>query len=156
MNKGRWIPEHMITEKYIDYHCSCCGYDKVFNTGYEKDRFCSNCGAKMNDDIDSENHKQHTPKRIRLVKARKTAQWKIADDGDGLVCSNCGRDFCIIINPEELFNYCPKCGSKIINLKEILDEFKDRVVRESELSDYTNGSCTIQPDCNCKHCTHSY
>lgn len=40
-------------------------------------------------------------------------RWKEADDGDGIVCSLCGTDFCTLIYDTEYFNYCPNCGAKM-------------------------------------------
>lgn len=44
---------------------------------------------------------------------QKHGQWEEADDGDGVVCSVCGKDFCILVYPTEQFNYCPNCGAKM-------------------------------------------
>lgn len=41
------------------------------------------------------------------------AKWNLADDGDGIVCSNCGEDFCTIVYEEERMLYCPHCGAKM-------------------------------------------
>ena len=43
----------------------------------------------------------------------KHGRWNEADDGDGVVCSVCGADFCTMINDTERFNYCPNCGAKM-------------------------------------------
>lgn len=39
--------------------------------------------------------------------------WLPASDGDGIVCSNCGNDFCTVFISAEKWNYCPICGSKM-------------------------------------------
>lgn len=41
------------------------------------------------------------------------AKWELAVDGDGLVCSKCGTDFCTIVHETEKFKYCPNCRAKI-------------------------------------------
>ena len=38
-------------------------------------------------------------------------RWYLADDGDGLVCSECGEDFCNIYFEVDRFKYCPNCGA---------------------------------------------
>lgn len=40
-------------------------------------------------------------------------RWEEADDGDGVVCSVCGEDFCTIYLETERFNYCPNCGCRM-------------------------------------------
>ena len=40
-------------------------------------------------------------------------RWEEADDGDGIVCSLCGTDFCTLIYDTEYFNYCPNCGCRM-------------------------------------------
>lgn len=44
---------------------------------------------------------------------KKEKHWLLAEDGDGIVCSECGTDFCVLINEVERFNYCPNCGVKL-------------------------------------------
>lgn len=41
------------------------------------------------------------------------AKWQLASDGDGVVCSNCGEDFCNIIYEVEKFKFCPNCGASM-------------------------------------------
>lgn len=43
----------------------------------------------------------------------KDGRWYLADDGDGLVCSECGEDFCVLLNEVERFKYCPNCGARM-------------------------------------------
>ena len=43
----------------------------------------------------------------------KHARWDLADDGDGVVCSNCREDFCNIYLEVDRFKYCPNCGAKM-------------------------------------------
>jgi len=38
-------------------------------------------------------------------------RWYLADDGDGAVCSECGTDFCALLNEVMRFKYCPNCGA---------------------------------------------
>lgn len=39
-------------------------------------------------------------------------QWIEADDGDGVVCSECGTDFCTLIYRREDLKYCI-CGARM-------------------------------------------
>lgn len=41
------------------------------------------------------------------------AKWNLSDGGDGVVCSNCGEDFCTMIYEETRMLYCPHCGAKM-------------------------------------------
>lgn len=41
----------------------------------------------------------------------KHGRWYLADDGDGLVCGECGQDFCVLLNEVMRFKYCPNCGA---------------------------------------------
>lgn len=41
----------------------------------------------------------------------KHGRWYLADDGDGVVCSECGEDFCVLLNEVMRFKYCPNCGA---------------------------------------------
>jgi hypothetical protein len=43
----------------------------------------------------------------------KHGRWHLADDGDGVVCSECGEDFCNIYLEVDRFKYCPNCGAKM-------------------------------------------
>ena len=38
-------------------------------------------------------------------------KWEDADDGDGVVCSVCGEDFCTLYLKTERFYFCPNCGA---------------------------------------------
>lgn len=38
-------------------------------------------------------------------------RWYLADDGDGVVCSECGEDFCVLLYEVMRFKYCPNCGA---------------------------------------------
>lgn len=38
-------------------------------------------------------------------------RWDAASDGDGVVCSECGTDFCTMIHETEKFRFCPNCGA---------------------------------------------
>ncbi len=40
-------------------------------------------------------------------------RWSLAEDGDGVVCSCCGKDFCNLVYETDDFNYCPNCGAKM-------------------------------------------
>lgn len=41
----------------------------------------------------------------------KHGRWYLADDGDGVVCDECGTDFCVLLNEVMMFKYCPNCGA---------------------------------------------
>ena len=43
----------------------------------------------------------------------KRGEWKEAEDGDGIVCSVCGSDFCTLVLDVYGYNYCPNCGAKM-------------------------------------------
>ena len=43
---------------------------------------------------------------------QRHGHWDLAEDGDGIVCSSCGEDFCTLIHETDRFFYCPHCGSK--------------------------------------------
>lgn len=45
------------------------------------------------------------------VKLVKHGRWYLADDGDGVVCSECGEDFCNIYLEVDRFKHCPNCGA---------------------------------------------
>ena len=53
-----------------------------------------------------------------ITNLRAYGQWEDASDGDGIVCSKCGADFCTMINETKRFNYCPNCGA-YMNKKKI-------------------------------------
>lgn len=40
-------------------------------------------------------------------------KWEDASDLDGVVCSVCGEDFCVLTNENERFKYCPNCGARM-------------------------------------------
>lgn len=40
-------------------------------------------------------------------------RWVEASDGDGVVCSECGTDFCTMIHETEKFRFCPNCGARM-------------------------------------------
>ena len=41
----------------------------------------------------------------------KHGRWYLADDGDGVVCSECREDFCNVYLEVDRFKYCPNCGA---------------------------------------------
>ena len=41
------------------------------------------------------------------------ANWEEASDGDGIVCSYCGEDFCTLIYNTRNFKFCPHCGCRM-------------------------------------------
>lgn len=47
------------------------------------------------------------------VAPAKYGKWNEASDGDGIVCSECGTDFCTIIYETGKFRFCPNCGRKM-------------------------------------------
>ena len=53
---------------------------------------------------------------IRMIEKEYLApvrhgRWEEASDRDGIVCSECGTDFCTMIHEAENFAYCPSCGA---------------------------------------------
>lgn len=40
-------------------------------------------------------------------------RWSLAEDGDGVVCSCCGKDLCNLVYETDDFNYCPHCGARM-------------------------------------------
>lgn len=48
---------------------------------------------------------------LTLDDLRPKGRWKLADDGDGVVCSECGTDFCILVYATDDFRFCPSCGA---------------------------------------------
>lgn len=47
------------------------------------------------------------------VQEIKHGKWMGASDGDGIVCSVCGSDFCTLVLNVYNYNYCPNCGAKM-------------------------------------------
>ena len=43
----------------------------------------------------------------------KHGKWTLADDGDGVVCSCCGTDYCNLIYNTDRFYFCPNCGARM-------------------------------------------
>lgn len=41
-------------------------------------------------------------------------RWLWASDGDGYVCPECGRDFCIMFGHVSEYRYCPVCGIRLL------------------------------------------
>lgn len=59
-----------------------------------------------------ENGECYRPSYNKMILAEeKHGRWYLADDGDGLVCSECGEDFCNIYLEVDRFKYCPNCGA---------------------------------------------
>lgn len=48
---------------------------------------------------------------VEKAMAVKRGRWYLADDCDGVVCSECGTDFCVLLNEVVNFKYCPNCGA---------------------------------------------
>ena len=48
---------------------------------------------------------------LTLDNLRQKGRWELADDGDGVVCSECGTDFCILVYATDDFHFCPNCGA---------------------------------------------
>lgn len=48
---------------------------------------------------------------LALEDLRPQGRWELADDGDGVVCSECGTDFCILFYATDDFHFCPSCGA---------------------------------------------
>ena len=70
--------------------------------------------AHLEDSRGAEHYAYNTLKR-EIISAPGTeikhGRWYLADDGDGVVCSECGEDFCNIYLEVERFKYCPNCGA---------------------------------------------
>lgn len=87
--------------------------------------FVDDDGIYVPSDVDFRYHKLLISKELFveayykwIVDERKSltdlhAKWELADDGDGVVCSHCGTDFCILIYYTDEFLYCPHCGAKM-------------------------------------------
>lgn len=86
---GFWIP-------------GCNGYYSYFTHG---DNFY-NVVAKLA-------HYEDLEEQGQLME-QKYGQWEEADDGDGIVCSVCGTDFCTLVFETDKFQYCPNCGAKML------------------------------------------
>lgn len=73
--------------------------------------------AHLEDSRGAEYYAYNTLKRELMVAPRsdvaevKRGRWYLADDGDGVVCSECGEDFCNIYLEVDRFKYCPNCGA---------------------------------------------
>lgn len=73
--------------------------------------------AHMLDSNGAEHYAYSTLKRELMVAPGsdvaevKRGRWYLADDGDGLVCGECGEDFCVLLNEVMRFKYCPNCGA---------------------------------------------
>lgn len=48
---------------------------------------------------------------LTLDDLRPKGRWELADDGDGVVCSECGTDFCILVYATDDFHFRPSCGA---------------------------------------------
>ena len=52
------------------------------------------------------------------------ARWVRSEDGDGIVCTACGEDYCDMVvgcNPKE-WKFCPVCGAKMDGERRNKDE----------------------------------
>lgn len=70
--------------------------------------------AHLEDSRGAEHYAYNTLKRELMIAPGsdvKHGRWYLADDGDGAVCSECGTDFCALLNEVMRFKYCPNCGS---------------------------------------------
>lgn len=73
--------------------------------------------AHMLDSNGAEHYAYNTLKREFMVAPGsdvaevKHGRWYLADDGDGVVCDECGTDFCVLLNEVMRFRYCPNCGA---------------------------------------------
>ena len=79
-------------------------------------------------------HKMNEPRAIYISEALdlaikaleqqpKTGHWIEKDGFDGDTyydCSECGESFCLIDGTptDNLYNYCPNCGAKMVELQE--------------------------------------
>lgn len=73
--------------------------------------------ARLEDSNGAEYYAYNTLKRKFMaapgsnVTEIKRGRWYLADDGDGVVCDECGTDFCVLLNEVMRFRYCPNCGA---------------------------------------------
>lgn len=73
--------------------------------------------AHLEDSRGAEHYAYDTLKRELMVapgsdvKPVNRGRWYLADDGDGVVCDECGADFCALLHEVMRFKYCPNCGA---------------------------------------------
>lgn len=48
-----------------------------------------------------------------MSNSQKHGRWTLAYDGDGVVCSVCGTDFCTLVYHTDDFKFCPHCGAEM-------------------------------------------
>lgn len=77
---------------------------------------CETCANHINGkclpNVWCENGECYRPSHNKLTPVEaKRGRWYLADDGDGLVCGECGQDFCVLFNEVMRFKYCPNCGA---------------------------------------------
>lgn len=77
-----------------------CGKPIVYNAIYVQDnermkKFLKDCLELTGTEVETVAH----------------AKWEPADDGDGVVCTNCRTDFCTLFNCTDEFVRCPHCGA---------------------------------------------
>lgn len=46
-----------------------------------------------------------------MSNSQKHGRWTLASDGDGVVCSVCGTDFCTLVYHTDDFKFFPHCGA---------------------------------------------
>lgn len=84
------------------------------NEYLSKDFIAKILDAHLEDSRGAEHYAYNTFKRELMVAPGfdvKHGRWYLADDGDGAVCSECGTDFCALLNEVMRFKYCPNCGA---------------------------------------------
>lgn len=51
-----------------------------------------------------------------MSKSQKHGRWTLASNGEGVVCSVCGYDYCNVIHETKKFYFCPHCGAEMENV----------------------------------------
>lgn len=65
-------------------------------------------------------------------------RWRMADDGDGIVCPNCGKDFCTMVYEPDEFKYCPNCGKPLMLPVEYSEDVGDPATATDTPTDSVN------------------
>lgn len=85
-------------------------YDNTYNFG-GSEFVGDNIMISMEKILDIVSIKQREEKpRENKESEEEVKHWKLAEDGDGWECPDCGQDYCVLVYDTDMFNYCPKCG----------------------------------------------
>lgn len=55
--------------------------------------------------------------------------WRLASDGDGIICPKCKEDFWLFLIDKKRYHYCPNCGKKL--------NFPDFIIKKDFENEYT-------------------